>query len=400
VPSRAIAVGGILLSVGGSVAVVRYLANDPLEYNLGKLENDSSSLQSTATRLGKGMTEITGRTGQDGMAIMTERIDQVKPLLAELERRRLAGGKPPPFEKTVSIYDLVPEQQQEKLELLRKIRARLERTRDLGKLSSDDWKAIEPYLPPAELQPFGIGDLPERVARPFTERDGTRGRIVYVVPTEGVSVRNLRYLLKWANSYRTVELPSGEVIHGSGRAVIFADMLSSVIEESPKAISFAGLMTVLVVVITFIRSKNGWLSVILVLGGLGTGLAWMGGILYWSGIKINFLNFIAIPITLGIGVDYSINMVHRWRIEGTGTLPSIVRETGGAIILCSLTTILGYLALLQSVNPAVRSFGLVAVIGELTCLLSVIVVLPAILHLIDQRKTEPVSESPIEEFAG
>ena len=49
------------------------------------------------------MTNITGRTGQDGMAIMTDRLDQVQPLVAELERRRLAAGTNPPFDKVVSI---------------------------------------------------------------------------------------------------------------------------------------------------------------------------------------------------------------------------------------------------------------------------------------------------------
>ncbi len=382
-PPRALALTGILLSVGGVWAISRYLASDPIEYNLGKLENDASSVQSAATILGRSMTSITGRTGQDGMAIMTERIDQVKPLLAELERRRLAGGKSPPFDKTASIFDLIPEQQEEKLALLNQVRSRLERIRKLGKLSDDDWTAIEPYLPAKGLKPFGIADLPERVARPFTERDGTRGRIVYIAPAEGQSVRNLHYLLKWADAYRTVELPSGEVIHGSGRAVIFADMLSGVTEESPKAILLAGIMTSLVVIITFLRSKNGWRSIALVFCALGMGLAWMGGMLWLTGIKINFLNFIAIPITLGIGVDYSINMVHRWHIEGAGKLPTVVRETGGAIVLCSLTTILGYTALMHSVNSAVRSFGKVAVIGELTCILSVMVILPAILRLIE-----------------
>lgn len=391
-PPKLLAVSGILLTFGGVWAVHRYLVKDPLEYDLGKLENDASSVQSAATVLGRSMTHITGRTGQDGMAIMTDRVEQVKPLVAELERRRLAAGKAPPFDKVVSIYDLIPDQQAEKLALLNQIRARLERIRQLGKLSDEDWNSIEPYLPPKGLQPFGIADLPERVARPFTERDGTRGRIVYVSPTEGQSVRNLHYLLKWANAYRTVELPSGEVIHGSGRAVIFADMLTAVTEESPKAILFAGIMTGLVVVLTFVRRNKGWLSIGLVFGALGMGLAWMGGILWCAGIKINFLNFIAVPITLGIGVDYSINMVHRWRIEGPGRVPTIVRETGGAIVLCSLTTVLGYTALMQSVNSAVRSFGKVAVIGELTCIASVMVVLPAILRLIERVHPVPVEQ--------
>ncbi|HEX4340686.1 MAG TPA: MMPL family transporter [Polyangiaceae bacterium] len=386
---KLVALLGVLLGLGGAAAIVRYVESDPLEYNLGKLENDSSSVQSAAMILGRGLTNITGRTGQDGMAIMTDRIDQVKPLLAELERRRLAGGKEPPFDRTASIFDLIPDDQEQKLALLNETRTRLEGIRRRGKLSDEDWDAIAPYLPPKDLKPFGIAELPERVARPFTERDGTRGRIVYIAPAEGQSVRNLHYLLKWANAYRAVELPTGEVIHGSGRAVIFADMLSGVTEESPKAILLAAIMTALVVVFTFMRSKDGWLSISLVLGALCMGLAWMGGILWYTQTKINFLNFIAIPITLGVGVDYSINMVHRWHIEGAGKLPKIVRETGGAIVLCSLTTILGYTALMHSVNSAVRSFGRVAVLGELTCIASVMIVLPAILRLLESRHRAP-----------
>jgi uncharacterized protein len=395
VPPLFLVLSGLLLSVGGVWATHRYLVKDPLEYDLRKLENDPSSVQSAATILGRNMTSITGRTGQDGMAVMTDRIDQVKPLVAELERRRLAGGKNPPFDKVVSIYSLIPDDQERKLALLNQVRARLEKIHSRGKLSDEDWKDIEPYLPAKDLKPFGIEDLPERVARPFTERDGTRGRIVYVAPTEGQSVRNLHYLLRWANAYRVVELPSGEVIHGSGRAVIFADMLSGVSEESPKAILLAGVMTSLVVIATFARREKGRRAIGLVFAALGMGLAWMGGILWLAGIKINFLNFIAIPITLGIGVDYSINMVHRWRIEGSGKVPTIVRETGGAIVLCSLTTVLGYTALMQSVNSAVRSFGLVAVIGELTCITSVMVVLPAVFRLIEAQRPAPIEAVPV-----
>ena len=382
---RWIAALGVSLAFVGAALTARYVAKDPLEYNLARLENDAQAVESAATRLGSGMTEITGRTGQDGMAIMTQRLDQVKPLLAELEKRRTAVTDPPPFQKVVSIFDLVPDDQEEKLRLLRQIRARIERVRALGKISDEDWKAIEPNLPASDLRPFGVDDLPERVARPFTERDGTRGRIVYVVPTDGQSVRNMRYLLRWADAYRQTVLPSGEVIWGSGRAVIFADMLTAVIEESPRAIMLSAFMTVLVVTAAFLRGKGGLGATALVLGALAIGIAWMGGSLALADVKINFLNFIAFPITLGIGVDYAINVVHRWRIEGPGRVPAIVRETGGAVVLCSLTTSLGYLALLQSVNTAVRGFGGAAVVGEIACLLAVMVVLPAILTLAEQR---------------
>jgi hypothetical protein len=376
---------GVGLALVGVVLTLRYVARDPLEYNLARLENDTASVESAATRLGADLTDITGRSGQDGMAIMTTRLDQVKPLLAELEKRRKAFDDPPPFQKVVSIFDLVPDHQEEKLSLLSRMRSRIERVRALGKISDEEWAALETYLPPSDLRPFGIEDLPERVARPFTERDGTRGRIVYVVPTDGQSVRNMRYLLRWADAYRRVELPSGDVIWGSGRAVIFADMLTAVIEESPRAIALSALMTVLVVTAAFLRGRQGVRATVLVLGALAIGIAWMGASLALAGTKINFLNFIAIPITFGIGVDYAINVVHRWKLEGPGHVSAIVRETGGAVVLCSLTTTLGYMALLQSVNNAVRSFGGVAVVGEIACLLAVVIVLPAILILIEQR---------------
>ncbi|HEY5961754.1 MAG TPA: MMPL family transporter, partial [Polyangiaceae bacterium] len=387
VPAWSLLSIAMLMMCVGLASTVRYILTDPFEYNLGRLENDAAAVESSATRLGVGMTDITGRTGQDGMAIMAERLDQVKPLLAELERRRLAGGDSPPFQKVVSIYDLVPDDQPEKSRLLNEIRQRIEKVHSLGKINATDWEQIQRYLPAPDLKPFDIADLPEKIVRAFTERDGTRGRIVYVVPTEGKSVRDLKYLLKWADAYRKITLPNGEVIFGSGRAVIFADMLSGVVQEAPRAILLAAMMTTFVVIVAFSRGRKGIRATVLVLTSLLAGICWMGGLLHWFGVKINFLNFIAVPITLGVGVDYAINLVHRWRIQGYGHVPAIVRETGGAVVLCSMTTTLGYLALLHSVNPAVRSFGLAAVIGEATCLFAVVVVLPALL-LVIERNTE------------
>lgn len=382
---RVVAVLGVLAGVAATYATVRYLKGDPIEYHLWKLENDPGA-PSAASKLGVEVTAITGRTGQDGMAIMVERVDQVQPLVAALNaKREAAPADQKPFQKVVSIFDLIPSEQEKKLELLHATRKRIERVRELGKISDEDWKAIEPNLPPKDLKPFGIADLPERVARPFTEKDGTRGRIVFIAPTDGASVRDVRYLRRWADAYREVHLPNGEVIHGSGRAVIFADLIESVMEESPKAVVLSFLGTAAVVVLAFWRGRHGGRAAFLVLASLVLGILWMGASFAILGTKINFLNFIAVPITFGIGVDYAINVVNRWRLDGPGSVIHTVRETGGAVILCSLTTVLGYTALLGSINAAVRSFGLAAVIGELTCIVAALVVLPAVLILIDRR---------------
>ena len=387
-PSKLVASIALALGVAAIGVSWRYIKSDPLEYDTGKLGNDQVGGDTPAARLSEEVDNLVGRNGQDGMAVMLDRLDQAKPYKAALMARYDAA--PPelkPFEKVVTIYDLVPDQQAEKVPLLTDTRRMIDKVREKGKISDQDWADMEPNLPPIDLKPFDVQDLPERVARPFTDKLGTRGLVVFIVPKEGRSVRDVKYLLLWADSYREVKLPDGSTVIGSGRAVIFADMLKAVIEESPKAIVLSFLMTALVVVAAFFKGKHGGRAVGLVLGSLVCGVAWMGAALALDHVKINFLNFIAVPITFGIGVDYAVNVVHRWRIEGRGSVVDVVRETGGAVILCSLTTTLGYLALLTSINGAVRSFGLAAVIGEITCLHAAVVALPALLIWIDKTKT-------------
>jgi predicted RND superfamily exporter protein len=165
--------------------------------------------------------------------------------------------------------------------------------------------------------------------------------------------------------------------------VIYADMWRSVVEDVPIAVLLSFGATVIVVLVAF----RGGRSTIAVLGSLIVGVAWMVGMLVAMKVRLNFLNFIALPVTFGIGVDYAVNVVQRYVREGRGSALLAIRETGGAVILCSLTTTLGYLALVRSTNFAVRSLGVAAVIGEVCCLLASVLVLPAALLWLDNRRS-------------
>jgi predicted RND superfamily exporter protein len=100
------------------------------------------------------------------------------------------------------------------------------------------------------------------------------------------------------------------------------------------------------------------------------------------GIKVNFLDFVALPITIGIGVDYAVNIAARAKQLATpnGGHRAVI-ATGPVVILCSYTTIVGYASLLFSLNRGLHTFGLCAMLGELTCLATAIVVTPALLDL-------------------
>jgi uncharacterized protein len=116
-----------------------------------------------------------------------------------------------------------------------------------------------------------------------------------------------------------------------------------------------------------------------VFSGLLLGVAWLVGIAAAARVRVNFLNFVVLPITFGIGVDYAVNIIQRYRLEGRGSLPRVIRETGGAVALCSSTTIIGYSSLFSADNQALAGFGLLASLGELSCITAALIALPAFL---------------------
>jgi predicted RND superfamily exporter protein len=124
------------------------------------------------------------------------------------------------------------------------------------------------------------------------------------------------------------------------------------------------------------------------------GVLWLTGYLLGTGFKINFLNFIALPITFGIGVDYGVNIFQRYRSEGSKDILRVIRETGGAVMLASFTTITGYGSLLIASNQAFVSFGTLAIVGELTCIFAAIVSLPALIWYMDQRREKKNERKP------
>lgn len=373
---------GMLLAFAGVLFVVRYIQADPMEYDLKNLRSDETA-RAEQIELSKLGDSITGHVGADGMAILVDRAEQVKPLQEKL--RSIRDAAPPdqkPFKDVHALQDFVPADQAAKIPVILEIRKWVLRARKQGKIEDEDWERLERFIPPTDLKPFGIEDLPAGIARPFSESDGRRGRVVYISPTSLDLVDDAHYLFRWADSYRRTELPDGSVVLGSGRAVIYADMWTAVVSDVPPAVLCSFLATVLVVVIAF----RGGRSSLAVLGALLVGVAWMALCLVLLEVRLNFLNFIALPITFGLGVDYAVNIVQRYLREGAGSATLAVQETGGAVVLCSLTTMLGYLALDGSMNFAVRSLGFAAMLGELCCIFAAVLVLPAALDIMDRRR--------------
>jgi uncharacterized membrane protein YdfJ with MMPL/SSD domain len=371
---RPAVIGGAALAIVAVIAGARYLARGPLEYDMRKL-GSAPHRTGEVYRAAHQAAVVMGGGGSP-MVVVTDDESEVPAVAAALRQvRDRVPHDLRPFEEVRTLQDLVPPEQAARLARLAPLARRLRRARDRGAIDDRTWARLEPLLPPPGLRPFTIRDLPDQLRRPFTEKDGTLGHILYVQPTVGQPDSDLHYLLRWADAYRQTRLPDGRVVNGSGRAVIFADLLRASLLEMPRTSVLSFAMTALMVVLLFRRAR----AVAAVLGSLALAVVWMLGALGLSDTRLNFINFIALPITFGVGVDYAVNVYSRYQLEGPAGVLVAVRGTGGAVVLCSLTTSLGYLALLEASNLAVRSLGAVAVTGEVCCLLTALLVMPAVL---------------------
>lgn len=396
---RAVSVVGVAVGIVCLGFTIRYFSVDPIEYDNRVLRTDTpGSAIDVAQRLDDRVEPVTGKQGHAGVAIMVDRIEQVLPLKAALEAKHaLAPEGRKPFEKVVTIFDLLPAEQEQKIPPLLEARAVIMKARQRKLISEEDWAVVERELPPEDLRPIGIADLPEQATRSFAEKDGVRGRSVYILPSKGRSVWDARYLIEWAASFRSTTLPDGSVVKGSGNPVIFADLILSITEDAPKAILVSLTGTLLVILVTFRKRA----LVLAAAGSLALGLFGMIAVmalykarvdvsdglrLQFTGMKLNFLNFVALPISIGVGADYAVNLLERYRLLGPGLIRRVLSETGGAVVLCSLTTTLGYFALIFSANRAIVSFGIAAAAGEISCLLAAVLVLPALLEWRARRK--------------
>jgi predicted RND superfamily exporter protein len=200
-------------------------------------------------------------------------------------------------------------------------------------------------------------------------------------PTAG---DDLRKLVRFAGALRETELPDGHVVRGSGSAVILADMLRAVVRDVPRAIVLSLGLTLAALLSVF--RKGPYLASVAF--ALAVGCGGVACFLYAADVKLNFLNFAALPITFGIGVDYAVNVAQRYESDGEATVAGVLRTSGGAVVLCSLTTMLGYVALVGSHNAAIRGLGAIAAVGELSCLLAAVLVMPSVWQLLE-RKPRP-----------
>jgi predicted RND superfamily exporter protein len=382
---RVTALAAVALTAASLFFIGRF-ARDPIEQDFRKLRDQSALAPGGPSWWDERVDALFGGHLTPTVLLANDEAE-AREVAARLEahRARTPGTTLGPV---LSVGSLVPARQAEKLPVVREIAA-LATPENLSFLPPDRRMAVQAALPPADLGPFEAKDLPWEVRRQLTELDGRVGTPVLVYPAAKVDVWNGLDVQRFEEELRAIEMPRAGVPMASS-LLVFADVLHAISADGPRAtyLALAGVVTLVLVGFGLgkrtVRSLSdaGW-----VLASLAVGVTWFAGLAGALHLRLNMLNFIALPITFGIGVDYATNIFQRRRIDHARAIADVVRTTGGAVALCSLTTIIGYSSLLVARNQALISFGVLADLGEVACLAAALVALPAVLRWRELRAT-------------
>ena len=214
--------------------------------------------------------------------------------------------------------------------------------------------------------------IPPFILDSFRSRDG-KNYLMNVIPTQN----------PWDEEYRKVFTGQLETITDKATGMVLAanQMLEIVNQDGIKA-AIAALIAIFILLI--IDFRNIKLSLVTLLPLLLAFLS-LFGIMAITGIKFDFVNIIAVPLLIGIGIDDVVHFNHRYLLEGKGNMDRVVAKIGRAVLLTTITTIIGFGSFIPSIMRAMRSTGIVLSIAMALAFLYSILLHPAVLIILTEK---------------
>lgn len=218
-----------------------------------------------------------------------------------------------------------------------------------------------------------IEALPFDMRKQFVTRDYTEGLMLIKVDgevDEGM-IGNIEDVLD------SVETPGDAVIVQAGVNLLMSRIDSIMAQDLGKTTS-ASLVLVMVMLFLALRSFT---SIILGLSPVLLAILFALGIMGLLNIPSTPLTVMLATLLLGLGIDYSIHFIARYKEErGKGeTLEGALLITsstvGESIAITSITTTVGFLSLMTMTLVPVQDFGKIAAIGLVLCAIFVPVII-------------------------
>lgn len=290
-----------------------------------------------------------------------------------------------------SIWAFMPgskEEQEARMVEIERIQALIE-DEPTSILSEEDRERVERLRDLVAVKPFTVYDLPEWTQRLFREA-GPKARapaagqttsfecVIYI--NEAINQTNGPVARRYLEQINSVAATTNTQFSTGSQAYIYVAMLDEIRAEGPILLSVALIVVFLILAIAFRSPVRAFVSVL----PLFVAAAWTLGICSYLEIELDFFNIIIIPALIGIAVDDGVHFYMHYLDEGTDSLPLVLREVGGAIIMTSLTSIIGFGGLAVTNYKGLTSIGQISIVGITAAMAATWLVLPATIWLAER----------------
>jgi hypothetical protein len=241
---------------------------------------------------------------------------------------------------------------------------------------------------PAALspQPVGLDDLPDEFRDQMLAADG-RAR-VQVLARRDLSEGTA--LAEFVDAIRSVD---PELSGPAAETLDFGRVTSSAMRQA--------LLTSLIgmALFLFLLWRSVW-DTLLAFFPLALAALTMCGVMVLTGMSFNFANVIVLPMLLGMGIDNGVHLVHRHRTNPEEA-DVLATSTARAVLDAALTTVLCFGSLSLASHRGMASLGQTLTLGVAATLICYVVVLPAVLEWDDRRprrrRERAASRAPLDE---
>ncbi|KAA3603940.1 MAG: hypothetical protein DWQ06_05635 [Calditrichaeota bacterium] len=359
-----------------TVFSIGVLPNIEFEYDFTNLRADVAT-----SNEGKAKIKQVFKDASDNSPVFvlanTEEIKEIKQVIEEKIKTDTLS---PTIKKIKTIEKAVPFDQLKKIRIIKKLKRLVED--DAADLVKGKDKERLDRLRKAVLvtEPITIENVPFNIKKAFIGKDKSTGEFAYIYPS--VPMKDGKNAINFADDIREITIPSGKTFYTSGNPIIFADLLLLMEQDVEIAIAFTLGMVFLLLLIDLRNLK----STFFVLIPLLVGISWMAGVMWLTGMKLNFYNMVVLPSIIGIGIDDGVHIYLRYREENRTSLKKVFFSTAKVISVTSLTTAIGFASLTLAHHKGLNSMGYLAVTGIAASLLASAFFLPSILQFLENRR--------------
>jgi predicted RND superfamily exporter protein len=230
---------------------------------------------------------------------------------------------------------------------------------------------------------YDADDLPEMFERRFVATDGSGRVALYVYPAGNVTsgADQNAAARRFAEDLESVDPDT------AGHGISLYHHNEMILGGFKRAAMFSFCLVIVLLLLDFANVRKSLLALFPVLIGMG----WTVGLMALVGLRLNVATVVVMPLILGIGVDAGVHMMHRCDINarthgGKARLDEVLSGTGSAVVLSSVTTMIGFAGLLLGRHLGMIQLGAAMVLGVGCTLIAGVLVLPALLILLDEAE--------------